>query len=448
MIDLIGEPLVYFRLRAACRSSMASLPPVLSISIDSLDSIQTANPRLSQPNVDRKFQVSNPLSDYSAVSVFHLSDYHILGFFDRFSTEEIHETLGQEAIYKCLAMACELVLPTVCTTLVKAVDDVTSLTSLLHEEIKANNLGIADILIHHGVKPHRVPGGPSVLDQLTTMKGTWKAFKFTMSKGVSVEEVDLQSMLQFPICCDVDVLRTLLRQHSDRNLVTRSDEVTERAAYDGRVPILKALLEAGAPIDLNPSVVMANGLPMIRYLVQKAGADIDHMVSLGFTALGKACADNSLRSARGILELGASVTGVPGFVALRCALQSTGWARAIALLLEFRIDINITEKESQKTVLHQVLSDPDERNEKKVVALIKHGINVNAQDSCGLTALMLASKNDSTPKIVTALLNAGASLTCTDHKGCDALDHALLSHSYDAAWVLQLWPNKIHGQHD
>ena len=52
------------------------------------------------------------------------------------------------------------------------------------------------------------------------------------------------------------------------------------------------------------------------------------------------------------------------------------------------------------------------------------GANVNARNSKGMTALMLAAMNNSNPEVVKALINAGADIFAKDNEGKTALNYA------------------------
>jgi ankyrin repeat protein len=57
--------------------------------------------------------------------------------------------------------------------------------------------------------------------------------------------------------------------------------------------------------------------------------------------------------------------------------------------------------------------------------LIKLGVDVNAQDRNGMTALMMAANNNNSPTVISVLVQAGADVNTKDELGLTALDCAL-----------------------
>ncbi|KAJ3641463.1 hypothetical protein Zmor_027970 [Zophobas morio] len=104
------------------------------------------------------------------------------------------------------------------------------------------------------------------------------------------------------------------------------------------------------------------------------------------------------------------------------------------MLLESGASINTLDKEN-KNVLHHVI-DSQEDNGDVVKLLIEKGIDVNAQDRNGTTALQLACRNGNYEN-TEMLLNFGASINTADNNNNNALHYALES-SKDTRDVIKL----------
>ncbi len=101
-------------------------------------------------------------------------------------------------------------------------------------------------------------------------------------------------------------------------------------------------------------------------------------------------------------------------------------------LLSKGVNINATDNDGETALMEAA----DGRNVELVRVLIANGANVNAADEDGETALMIAA-DEGRAEIVRLLIEAGANVNARDEDGETALDKAVDERNYKAAELLR-----------
>jgi ankyrin repeat protein len=86
-----------------------------------------------------------------------------------------------------------------------------------------------------------------------------------------------------------------------------------------------------------------------------------------------------------------------------------------------------------------MLASDSNKNPEMMTMLLEAGIDINARDKNGRTALMWAARNNSNPSVVLTLLEAGADAKLRNSKGNRAIDIAATNEALkgtDAYWRL------------
>ncbi len=261
----------------------------------------------------------------------------------------------------------------------------------------------------------------------------------------------------------------------------KTDEIAAEDDTTGDVDIMKAirnenafevnnLLESGIDIDYqdmsgNTALLEAlkceiyNGL-IIGYLISyKANVNIAN--SAGETPLMCACniiIENNDITPEGeweirkdiiesLLNCGADLNAknTVGETSLIYAIDS-GCVKTIGLLLSRKINANTVNINGQNVLMHiaEVAEYCDEnegpisiKNQREIVRMIvKYGVNINAQDENGLTALMYFVKYENI-EVVKLLLSLGADKNIMNHEGLTAYNLAIDIENYEIANLLK-----------
>ena len=109
-----------------------------------------------------------------------------------------------------------------------------------------------------------------------------------------------------------------------------------------------------------------------------------------------------------------------------------GGDAALKALLSQGVNINAADNDGETALMEAA----DGRNVEVVRVLIANGANVNAADEDGETALMIAA-DDGTAETVRLLIEAGANVNARDEDGETALDKAIDERNHRAAELLR-----------
>ncbi len=184
----------------------------------------------------------------------------------------------------------------------------------------------------------------------------------------------------------------------------------------------------------------------VRILL-RAGADLHRASERGTTALLAAAAGGDLETVRLLIRNGAKIEQADkgGFTPLMSACMSNQLER-VKLFIARGANVNAANVFAGKvrhgnialTKMTPLIMASTHGSPAIVRALIAAGADVNAQDGRGITPLMAAVSSDSqNPKVVEALLKAGANPARLDVYGDSALDWARKSGYPDAVRLLE-----------
>ncbi len=188
-------------------------------------------------------------------------------------------------------------------------------------------------------------------------------------------------------------------------------EALRTAIRHGYEPIVRILLDAGAPI--NPPGF--------------------------FPPLEEAARSGNLNILKMVIARGADVNHRDGRGATYLASFSYFEPEAMKILLEAGADPNSRDRDGQTALMHAAYFG----YESSVRILLQHKADVNLTDPTGRTALMQAAAGKYIDAIE-PLLSAGASLNAVDHEGKTALDIAKASKNLVAVEVLTAGGGSSH----
>ena len=211
--------------------------------------------------------------------------------------------------------------------------------------------------------------------------------------------------------------------------------------------LIKELLDKGA----NPNEPGFKGHPHIHMatlmdnkkilkLLLDNGANVDSTNSSQNTALHIASIENDIQTLTVLLDHGATIdkSDVRGLTPLQIAVY-LGHLNVVQKLLEYNADPNIPMKESDgKTLLHLLVQAANSQEHFDILLeLLKHGVDINVQDSLGQTALHKAvlsfseENNVECVRIVARLLEEPIDLNLRDADGKTALEIAFHKKHHD-----------------
>ncbi len=222
----------------------------------------------------------------------------------------------------------------------------------------------------------------------------------------------------------------------------------DRAAY---------LIGKGADVNklsnlgTSPLTVAARAgcIPMMQLLVAH-GAKVDQPDSDGSTALMGAVMRNQIKAIKFLLAHGANLHkgAPPGFTLLSLALEEQQYDAAYALI-KAGADVNTPASKYRLTPLMVIASELPPGPESRVRmfqdhtpmdvarALLERKANVNATDTAGVTALMIAAAHDNSPMIA-LLIQGGANPHMKSAAGQTAREIAVENGNLDAERAFSL----------
>ncbi|MGH6818077.1 MAG: quinoprotein dehydrogenase-associated putative ABC transporter substrate-binding protein [Methylovirgula sp.] len=214
--------------------------------------------------------------------------------------------------------------------------------------------------------------------------------EFLTNKGADINKRNAQGDTPLNIAAlqmNPDLVKFLLDHHADVNA----------RGSTGITPLLEAVLQD----DVGTLKVLA-----------AHGADLESLTSDGATPLALAIAENKMRAALALIDVGAPLNTKCTKLGLTPLMVAAG-----------RQLIQYTLTSGPHPFVNLTL-DPHYPDTLQVArALIRHGADVNAASTSGVTALMLAAAHNNAP-IVGLLLQSGANLDMKSPDGKTALDLA------------------------
>ncbi|WP_210395995.1 ankyrin repeat domain-containing protein [Motiliproteus sediminis] len=198
-----------------------------------------------------------------------------------------------------------------------------------------------------------------------------------------------------------------------------------QAAFHGSEQSLAYLLSKRAPLEAKSSsdhgatplhLAAERNQQQLVLMLHRAGANLEARDYLKRTALHRASRAGSLQALRTLIRLRADVHAVDRTLQtpLLSASRYPGSAEILNALLDAGADVNRRARD-EMTALHYAITT-DTQN---TVALVNHGIDLDARDSQGRTALLLAALADIDahwPRIK-RVVEAGANLNAKDKNG-------------------------------
>ncbi len=118
-----------------------------------------------------------------------------------------------------------------------------------------------------------------------------------------------------------------------------------------------------------------------------------------------------------------NLTNENGQTPLELALIYNKDPQVVPLLIGMGADTKVRDKETGANILIMVAGAVD--NDRKVKALIKAGIDPNAADNTGRTAVISAAPANTSVGVFLELITAGADLNAKNKDGWAALDYAV-----------------------
>jgi ankyrin repeat protein len=176
-----------------------------------------------------------------------------------------------------------------------------------------------------------------------------------------------------------------------------------------------------------------NGDDVVADMILDYGIDINEYDNYGSIVLFKALELENLEMLKLLLERGSHTADKFGNSAIVEA-ASNGNKRAVAILLDFGVDVNIMDPDG-RTALHKASEAGDVE---MIKVLLDKGANADAQDKEDRTALIEAV-DAGWEEAVEVLVERGADLRLGDKYGATALHHAAEKGHADIVELLLSW---------
>jgi ankyrin repeat protein len=272
-------------------------------------------------------------------------------------------------------------------------------------------------------------------------------------RGDTNGDSDIPSAL-FAACSRLnsELVDLLLEQGADVNIhdtknstplleaITANNSSSEEVEQQ-RLTIVQSLLNKGADLTVRakwmeswqPTPLLAAihaDKPKIALLLIERGAEVNDqgMESMGnytteYTALMQASDKGMADVAKALLDKGAEVNtrNENGYTALLIAAGSPSGGAVIPILLNKGADVTAITGGGRTALMNEARLSGYFGAE-DIELLIKHGVNVNATDKEGWTALMLAANGQyESSEVVKKLLDHGADIAAVNNEGENAL---------------------------
>jgi ankyrin repeat protein len=227
----------------------------------------------------------------------------------------------------------------------------------------------------------------------------------------------------------------VLLDHEARTENRNGRSALELAAAGGHNHIITMFLDHGAPIGNRMALWLAasQGNEVEVGLLLDRGVAVDLRIPKAMTALYCAAIEGHNKVVRVLLDRGANIEAIAmasdlaGRKSMMHVITSLykreeRFERLVKLCCSAGVDINAVDNVGC-TALHLAVShgtrwDVDfKQTTRQVQALVDHGANVNAEDKLGLTPLHQACRVTFVEDVIRVLLDNGAQANARDHRG-------------------------------
>ena len=146
--------------------------------------------------------------------------------------------------------------------------------------------------------------------------------------------------------------------------------------------------------------------------------------SLNKKLLAAAISATKARDIKDLLDKGADINthNEWGLTPVMLAAQYNHSVVVLKAIIEAGADIHEAEPKYRSNALH--LAANSSKNPKVIEALLDAGANIDARNYLGETALIMAVNSNDETKITTQLIKSGADINARDYQGHSVLDYA------------------------
>lgn len=146
--------------------------------------------------------------------------------------------------------------------------------------------------------------------------------------------------------------------------------------------------------------------------------------SLNKKLLSAAISATKVREIKDLIEKGADINthNEWGLTPVMLASQYNHCVAVLNALVAAGADIHEAEPKYRSNSLH--LAANSSKNPKVIDALLAAGANINARNYLGETALIMAVNGNDETRISTELINSGADINACDYQGHSVLEYA------------------------
>ena len=256
----------------------------------------------------------------------------------------------------------------------------------------------------------------------------------------------------------VIVASALLDRGAEPNLQdsrgnTALHELSNRKADAGAIPMLQALLDKSAALEIRNRMqetpliaAIDHSSSSVVQLLIEAGADVNARRARGNPLIGSliSCEPDKLEKLTLLVKAGAdtSATSEFGPLPLAQAFFNKVYLDCLepaAVLLAARADPNLRDRNGSAAI-HGIATWAEKDPEPALALLAAHGADIDLPNDQGMTTLLLAAGNGTSLRPLEQLLAHGADRNARDDEGNTLLHRAAMNHQEGNAerfaWVL------------